>query len=110
MRVVWIVLIIAYLTVGYVVSAVIDTLEGAEVEESFACWVMWPFLITGYLVVKSVLWIGRRVSVWPIVLTELFKLSVEKRAERKRKREVKRLMKELGYAEAEHDGKSSKGR
>ena len=104
MRVVWIVLIIVYLTVGYVVSAVIDTLEGGEVEESFACWVLWPFLLIGYLVVTAVVWIGRRVSVWPLVLMRRLK-TICKREERRRRREIRRM-----YAEAEHDRESGKDR
>lgn len=108
--VVWTVIAIGYLVVGYVVNAVIDTLEDTDVEESFSCWLLWPFVLIGYMVIKIVLRIGRRVSVWPIVLTEILKISIEKNAEKRRRREVKRLMRELGYAEAEHDGKSGKGR
>lgn len=101
---------IGYLVVGYVVNAVIDTLEGADVEDSFSCWLLWPFLLVGYLVIKIVLWIGRRVSVWPLVITELLKLSIERDAERRRKREVRRLLNEVRNAKTEHNRESGKDR
>lgn len=86
---------IAYLVVGYVTTAVIAALEGEDVGEeieSVGVWLMWPFLILLYVLMKLIPWVGRRVAILPVVMAVWLK-------ERRRAKEVRRIMKGGGNDE-----------
>ena len=79
----------AYLVVGYVTTAVIAALEGEDIGdeiESFGVWLMWPFLILMYVLMKLIPWVGKKVAVVPVVVAVWLK-------ERRRAREVREIMK-----------------
>ena len=85
-----------YLVVGYVTTIVIAALEGEDVGEeieSFGVWMLWPLLILMYVLMKLIPWVGKKVAVLPVMIAVWIRLWMDEKAEKKRAKEVREILK-----------------
>lgn len=85
-----------YLVVGYVTTIVIAALEEEDIGdeiESFGVWLMWPFLIVIYVLMKLIPWVGKKVALVPVMIAIWIRLWCEEQAEKKRAKEVQEILK-----------------